>query len=147
MRINIEDIIIKDDFKNTFPSERKLRQCQEAYDEGVFDRDIVINSKNELVDGYVLYLILKQNDFKGEVEVKRASRFFHIPTTYVFGKHPGDDTERVWYINMSIDKIKDKVGKVAEVDTKHGIQPITITRIERLSNPPVEGKIRKVVLL
>ncbi len=146
MRIDFNDIVINEAFKTTHPSEKKMQKCREAYNKGELDRDIVINSKNVLVDGYVLYCVMKEDNYKGHVEVKQNSKFINTPTTYIFGRHLGQDNkERCWYINMSYDKVKDKVGEIADVMTKHGISSIKITRIERLNNPPVEGVIRRVV--
>lgn len=146
MLIDFQDIIISPSFAATPPSESKLKQCRELYGLGVLDRDIVVNKENILVDGYVLYCVMKENGYTGNVKVE-INPFYGIPTTYVFGKHPGDDKERVWYINMSYDKIKHKVGQIASVQTRKGNQPITVTRIERLKNPPVQGLIRKVVFI
>jgi hypothetical protein len=145
MKLQFKDIIIPKYFSP--PSERKLEKCREAYNRGELDRDLVVDGKHVLRDGYVLYTVLKEHEYDGEVEVKSVgNQFYNRPTTYVFGKHMGgDDTERVWYINMSYDKVKNTIGRLADVDTKHGIQTITITKVERLSNPPYDGVIRKVV--
>ena len=48
---------------------------------------------------------------------------------------------------MSYNKVKDKVGEIADVQTRHGIASIMITRVKRLKNPPVDGLIRKVVYI
>lgn len=146
MVINFEDIIISPKFAATPPAEAKIKKCHEAYSNGILDRELVINKDNVLVDGYVLYCVMKESKYKGEVNVV-INRFHGIPTTYVFGKHPGDDKERVWYINMSYDKVKHKVGQIASVQTRKGDQPITVTRVKRLKNPPVQGLIRKVVYI
>lgn len=146
MYINFQDIIINPMFEATPPSEHKLKKCREEYSKGVLDRDLVINKNNVLVDGYVLYCVLKENGYVGDIKVE-INPFYDISTTYVFGKHPGDDKERVWYINMSYSKVKDKVGQIATVQTRKGNQPITVTRIERLKNPPIQGIIRKVVFI
>ena len=144
MKMQFKDIIIPELFKNSKPSENKLRKCREAYERGELDRALVVDGKNILRDGYVLYTVMKEHNYDGEVEVEHGSMFINQPTTYVFGKHMGDDRERVWYINMSYDKVKNTVGRLADVHTKHGIQTITITRVERLDRPPYPGIIRKV---
>ena len=145
--INFEEIIISPNFKRTPPSPSKLDKCRKLYSTGVQDREIKINPRNVLVDGYVLYCVLKEAGYSGEIEVTKVSQFYNTPTTYIFGKHPGDDKERCWYINMSYNKVKDKVGCLAGVQTKQGVQPITVTKIVRSSHPPVDGTIRKVVLI
>lgn len=143
MKINFEDIIIPEFY--TQPSMYKLKKCRREYKKGVFDRDLVVDDKNVLKDGYVLYCVLKEHDYKGEVDVVLANRFHGTPTTYIYGKHAGDDTERVWYINMGYKKVRDKIGQLADVETRRGIQTITITNVKRLTNPPYNGLIRKVV--
>lgn len=146
MKINFNDIIINQVFRSTIPKKNKMEKCRENYSKGVLDREIIINSNNVLIDGYILYLIMKENGIKGKVDVKRVnSKFVGIPTTYVYEIHPGQDKEYVWYINMSYSKVKDMIGKLADVETKRGIQTITITKVERLSIPPVEGTIRRVI--
>lgn len=146
MKIDFNDIIIQPAFANTSPKTSKMKKCKTFYDKGILDRDIVINQNNTLVDGYVLYLVMKENNYNGKVEVRKVNnKFVGIPTTYVYGMHPGQDKEYVWYINMSYSKVKDMIGKLADVETKRGIQTITITKVERLSIPPVEGTIRRVV--
>lgn len=147
MKINFKDIIIPDMFAKSTPARSKMDKCRIAYDAGVLDRDLVVNCANVLTDGYVLYCVMQEHNYEGEVEVKMSGKRDGIATTYVYGKHPGDDKERVWYINMSYNKVKDKVGRRASVQTVDGIQPITITRVERSMKQPYSGIIRKVVYL
>lgn len=144
MKMNFKDIIIPNKFAETTPSHNKMIKCEASYENGILDRDLVVNGKNILVDGYVLYCVMRDHNYEGEVEVKQADKFDGISTTYVFGKHPGDDKERCWYINMSYNKVKNFIGRTATVQTYQGLQPITITDVKRLSKQPVPGKIRKV---
>lgn len=144
MKMSFRDIIIPQFY--TKPSMKKLEKCRDAYSQGILDRDLVIDHKNVLRDGYVLYCVMKENNYDGEVEVVSCNKFYNNPTTYVFGKHMGaDEKERCWYINMGYNKVADKVGCLADVETKKGIQTIIVTKVARLSNPPHNGIIRKVV--
>ena len=144
MKMSFRDIIIPQFY--TKPSMKKLEKCRDAYSQGILDRDLVIDHKNVLRDGYVLYCVMKENNYDGEVEVVSCNKFYNNPTTYVFGKHMGaDEKERCWYINMAYNKVVDKIGCLADVETKKGIQTITVTKVARLSNPPHNGIIRKVV--
>jgi len=144
MKMSFRDIIIPQFY--TKPSEKKLKKCRDAYKNGTLDRDLVIDNKNVLRDGYVLYCVMKESNYDGEVEVMHCNKFYNNPTTYVFGKHMGvDEKERCWYINMAYNKVADKIGCLADVETKKGIQTIVVTRVARLSNPPHDGLIRKVV--
>ena len=137
MRINFDDIVISQAFQSTQPSQEKINSCKAAYKQGIYDRDLVLNHKNVLVDGYVLYCVLKEAGYKGDIEVKKSR-------TYVFGKHPNDDKERVWYINMAYNKAKNFIGHLAMVNTKQGTATIRITKVENLVDPPVNGDIKKV---
>ena len=145
MKIDFRDIVISNEFLKTKPSEQKLQKCRESYKEGIMDRQIVINHNNMLIDGYVLYYVLKEAGYDDEIDVVYHGNLKGSPVTYVFGKHEGDDKERCWYINRSYKKMKDCIGHKATVQTRQGLQPITITEVKRSKTPPVEGLIRKVV--
>lgn len=146
MKIDFKDIIISPAFESSIPKSSKMERCRNAYDKGILDREIVLNGQNVLIDGYVLYLVMKEQGVNGKVEVRRINnKFYRIPTTYVYGKHLGQDKEYVWYINMSYQKVKDMVGQLADVETRKGIQTITITKVKRSLMPPVNGVIRRVV--
>lgn len=58
--IKVDDIIIKDCFKETPPSvEKTLFKLDYYKTKKQFDKNIVINKKNVLQDGYINYLICK----------------------------------------------------------------------------------------
>lgn len=60
--IALSDIIITDNFLNNPPKEKKLNKIRRYYSEfGVIDKPIIINKKNVLIDGYIRYLVLKEN--------------------------------------------------------------------------------------
>ena len=62
MRIKLSDIIINKSFTETIPKEEKMIECREIWRyEGKQDRPIVLNKKNMLIDGYVMYLILMEH--------------------------------------------------------------------------------------
>lgn len=70
--IDIEKIVISDDFKDTTPSVEKIAKKLEYYrTHKRFEKDIVINKYNVLIDGYINYLlcrILNINIIKAIVE-------------------------------------------------------------------------------
>jgi RecJ-like exonuclease len=56
--INIEDITIKDEFKETPPSVDKISSKLDYYRKNKkFDSNIIINKENVLQDGYITYLL------------------------------------------------------------------------------------------
>lgn len=60
INIKLDNITITDEFKNTPPSIEKIISKLNYYKENnKFDKEIYINSDNELVDGYITYLICK----------------------------------------------------------------------------------------
>lgn len=78
--IKLSDIKISDAFARTHVSERKLQKCRDYFN--VFekaDRDIVLSSKDILIDGYIMYLVYKENNIE-EVEVKIKSTYRDYPT-------------------------------------------------------------------
>ena len=86
--MNIEDIIIPKSFAETSPAKWKLAKCRTYYDtNGEFDRDIVLNKRNVLIDGYVAYLIAKEKCLT-DVPVKCDWEYKQITDkTYIFGRH------------------------------------------------------------
>ena len=69
--MKLSDIKISDAFARTHVSERKLQKCRNYFDVfGKADRDIVLSSNNILIDGYIMYLVYKENNIE-EVEVSR----------------------------------------------------------------------------
>jgi len=58
--VRVEDIIIKDCFKEQLPSSRKIKDKLEYYKiNGKFNKYISINKDNVLQDGYINYLLCK----------------------------------------------------------------------------------------
>lgn len=164
-RMNLSDIKIPEAFEETFPSEFKMNECREAWNNWHRqDRFVVVNNNGYLLDGYVQYLILKENGIE-EAEVKisnvRRKRWrrknvedWVIPkyrtnsTTYIYGIHPNEEKkkERVWRVPESWVGWADSLlpGDDIFVCTKNGIAPLTITKIEVLDKCPVDFKVRKV---
>jgi len=60
--VALSDIIIADNFLSHPPKEKKLNKTRRYYSEyGVIDKPIIINKKNVLIDGYIRYIVLKEN--------------------------------------------------------------------------------------
>lgn len=65
LEININDIVISNPFKAFLPATHKIAKCYAHYKKnGVFDRNIVLDKNNELIDGYVAYLVAKMLGIK-----------------------------------------------------------------------------------
>lgn len=166
--MKLSDIRIKGSFKNSIPNDYKLAQCREYWDQhGFYLHDIVVNNKDYLVNGYIQYLLLKENgiqdvvvkDFDKKVykrrklkvrknSNKKSKSYRDMETLYVFGIHPGRTKERVWRVPNKFQKKWEcilSVGDTVLAKTKNGNAPIIVTRIERLSECPVDMPVKKIV--
>ena len=144
--IELKDIKIKKQFAKTTPSAEKMKAAERYFRwHRRIDKNIVLNSNNVLVDGYIRYLVLmnhgKKKTRQYQKEVQKP-----IKQTYVYGKHSGNDKEFVWKLKSST-KNKDNltVGCKAIVATRYGLKEIVVTRIEKLINPPVQTTLKKVI--
>ena len=163
--MKLSDIKIKDSFANSNPQIRKVEECRHHWDENhEQDRYLVVNHKNELIDGYIQYLILKENNVSdaiiqnSERKRKRYNRIrtkeFEVPkyrtneTVYIYGIHAHSKSkkERVWRVPTSWKGWENDLlpGDRIWVNTKYGIKPIIVTKIEWSDKCPVDMKVRKV---
>lgn len=163
------DIRIKGSFENSVPNDYKLAQCREYWNQhGFYLHDIVVNNKGYLVDGYIQYLVLKENGIEDIVvrdldkkvhkrqklkvrksDKKKSKSYRDMETLYVFGVHPGrGKKERVWRAPSKFQKEWEEilnVGDIVMVKTKHGNASIKVTRIERLFECPVDIPVKRVI--
>lgn len=160
--MKLSDIKIKKSFADTTPSEIKMSECRKNWNElHTQDRYIVVNRNNELVDGYIQYLVLKENGIDtAEIKVsnckrpswRRINKF--VPeyrkrmTTYIYGIHPNSKStkERVWRVPNSWIGWENGLlpGDQILVETKRGIAPIIITKIKWTDKCPTDLRVRKV---
>lgn len=164
--MKLSDIKIKKSFMNTIPREEKVNECREYWNKyHRQDRYIVVDNENTLIDGYIQYIVLEENDVdEAEVKIsnKRKRRWFrknvkdwNIPhyrnrtTTYIYGIHLNSQSmkERVWRVPDSWVGWENDLlpGDKILVTTKRGLAPIVITRIEWLNKCPVDMSFKKVV--
>ena len=167
-RMKLSDIKISDVFASSIPSEKKLNECRNNWNQWHRqDRFIVVNPDNLLIDGYIQYLVLKENNVE-EAEIKisnrRKKRWYrknvkdwNIPhyrnetTTYVYGVHPNSKNEKefVWCVPKSWSELgwEDglNIGDEILVTTKFGIKPVVVTKIENLGECPVSTPVKRVV--
>lgn len=58
--MRLSEIKIPADFESSIPNTNKYEKCKKYYKEtGNQDRYIVVDENNVLVDGYIMYLVLK----------------------------------------------------------------------------------------
>lgn len=166
--MKLSDIRIKGSFKNSIPNDYKLAQCREYWDQhGFYLHDIVVNNKDYLVNGYIQYLLLKENGIQDVVvkdydkkvykrrklkvrknSNKKSKSYRDMETLYVFGIHLGRTKERVWRVPNKFQKEWECilcVGDTVLAKTRYGNAPIIVTRIERVSECPVDTPVKKIV--
>lgn len=166
MKMKLSGIKISNTFTSTTPKEEKMSVCRDFWINNHKQiKDIVVNKDNVLVDGYVQYLILKENNIEDAEVVKLETKkpFVHKrykirhheapsykkeTTTYIFGIHPDSKLQKeyVWRVPVSWKGWENDLlpGDRILVYTEYGIKPIIITRIEWSDKCPVNMKVKKV---
>ena len=162
MRIKLSDIIINKSFTETIPKEEKMIECREIWRyEGKQDRPIVLNKKNMLIDGYVMYLILmehkeeyaevtysKKHNRRYEMLPKVKPSYKNTSTTYIYGVHPNSNCSKefVWRVPASWGNWADnlQIGDIVLCQTKFGFAPVIVTKIEVLDKCQVDFAVKKV---
>ena len=158
--IKLSGIVISDAFLNSHPSENKIKKYREAYAENKQQsKYIVLNNNNVLLDGYIQYLILKENNVEDAKFIRRRvgvkerrdipnSGYRDKTTIYVYGTHPNSncDKEFVWRVPNNWDAFAEniKVGDTIYCNTKFGVSPVVISKIETLDECPISLSVKKV---
>lgn len=162
--MKLSEIKISPSFVITTPREEKMEECRNNYiSYGKQDRYIVVDHTNTLIDGYIMYLVLKENNVdeaKIKISNRRKKRWKRINTkdrtiphyrtemtTYVYGVHTNSKStkERVWRVPDSWSGWEDNLfpGDSILVKTKRGMAPVVITKIEQLENCPINIPVKK----
>ena len=160
-RKKLNDIYIADEFANTTPNPKKVEEYREYYRRnGVQVKPIIVNRKGVLLDGYIQYLILKENNQEDALVIQKKyitkkKREYEEPaykterTTYIYGVHSNSlsKKERIWRVAKSWGNWADniKIGDLILCDTKNGYKQVQVTRIETLDKCPVDFLVKKVV--
>ena len=163
MRMKLSDIIINKSFTETIPKEEKMIECREIWRyEGKQDRPIVLNKKNMLIGGYVMYKVLmehkeeyaeviqrnKKHNRRYEKLPKFEQPYKNISTTYIYGVHPNSNCSKefVWRVPASWGNWADnlQIGDTVLCQTKFGFAPVIVTKIEVLDKCQVDFAVKKV---
>ena len=162
IKVKLEDIKISETFANSIPNENKMIECREIWRyEGKQDRPIVLNKKNMLIDGYVMYLILmehkeeyaevtysKKHNRRYEMLPKVKPSYKNTSTTYIYGVHPNSNCSKefVWRVPASWGNWADnlQIGDIVLCQTKFGFAPVIVTKIEVLDKCQVDFRVKKV---
>lgn len=165
--MNINDIVIRESFANTTPRTEKMKVCRDYWKEHhKQDRYIVVDRNNVLIDGYIQYLVLKENNIDdveiriGKIKKKRWKRksmkdnwdtpkYREELTTYIIGTHNNGNSNKgyMWRVPNNWTWISDnlQVGDTVFCRTrKSNAAPITITKIMKLDRCPVDYPVSKM---
>ena len=167
-RMKLLDIKISDAFANSIPRVEKMNDCRNNWNLwNRQDRFVVVNPDNVLIDGYIQYLVLKENNIE-EAEIKISNRrrkrwyrknvedlnvhhYRNESTTYVYGVHPNSKSKKefVWRVPKSWSELGWEnglnIGDEILVTTKFGIKPVVVTKIEISDKCPVNMPVKRVV--
>ena len=169
MKMRLSDIKILIIFAENDPKIHKVVECRNHWIEyHVQDRYLVVNKNGYLIDGYIQYLVLKEQGVE-EAEVKQLNRvgigkkkkknkvkarytpkYRNEPTIYVYGYHPESESkhELMWRIPKSEKwtwfKENLRVGDKITCCTKYGDKPVIVTKIETLDKCPVDMVVKRV---
>ena len=163
-KINLSEIKVPSYMAQTPPNPKKIAKCKEYWlKHKEQDRYIVLNENNEIVDGYVQYLVLKEIGLSSAYIAKsqyanakhnRLSDFDkskiyghpEVERTYLYGIHPNNPNskEYVWRIPDKWIDYDPKVGDLVYCKTKFGVSPVIVTKMERTNKRPVECFIKRV---
>ena len=172
MKMNLSEIKIPESFESSVPNTLKYAKCESYYNKlGNQDRYIVVDENNVLVDGYIMYLVLKSHDVeycdakrltlrKHKYTNRQREKYGRIippekvltykekPTVYIYGKHLNGiiDKEYVWRLPKSKENMYGVLlpGDLIYCSTKNGIAPVIITRIEKRDSLDTDLKVKVV---
>lgn len=151
-KIKLSEIVISSAFAASVPSEQKVQKYKSRFAKtGKQSRYLVLDNENVLVDGYIQYLILKENNVEEAKYVrfrKKKSTYRTQNTTYVYGTHPNSKCtkEFVWRVPESWSEFTEniKVGDTIYCKTKFGVAPVVVSKIEVNDLCPIDIPVRKV---
>lgn len=158
--IKLSSIKIPKSYAATTPSEKKVRTKRKKYRKGKL-RAITINTDGFLINGYINYLILKENNVEDAevniVDIKKNDNsnvpesYRNTRTTYIYGKHPNDKSEKIYIWRIpNAESWRKFSGMILPDDlifckTKIGCSPVIVQAIQTIDKCPVEFSVKKVL--
>lgn len=141
--LNIDDIKIMKSYEKHSPSKEKMDHYRYLYALCHTQvKPVTLTRNNVLVDGYIQYLIAKENGMS-EIECEYRKE------TYIYGTHDGNPKKeyiwkipsgKKWYTYKQSLKIGDRIF----VHSQQAVVPVTVTRIQELSQSPVNTRVKRV---
>ena len=159
-KIKLSSIKIPKSYAVTTPSEKKVRTKRKKYRKGKL-RAITINTDGFLINGYINYLILKENNVEDAevniVDIKKNDNsnvpesYRNTRTTYIYGKHPNDKSEKIYTWRIPNAESWRKFSETILPDdlifckTKFGCSPVIVQAIQTIDKCPVEFPVKRVL--
>lgn len=162
MKRKLSEIKITEEFLNTKPSNIKVQECRKFWGKNhKQDRYLVINEEGYLIDGYIQYLILKENKVdEAEIQISNVRKnkwkrmekdtYRNQLTTYIYGKHPGDEKKKTYIWRVPNSDGWDEFKSNVNVDdmifcySKKRVTPVVVTEVVTTKNCPVIYPVNKV---
>ena len=158
--IKLSEIKITSAFENTTPNPEKVQKYREYYAENQKQsKPILLDYNNVLRDGYIQYLILKENGIEEATIIRKKKHkrlkkrkitpsYKNSKTTYIFGVHPNskDNCQYTWRVPASWETWAEniEIGDTILCQTKFGFSPVIVNRVEILDKPPVDIRVKRV---
>ena len=158
--VKLSSIKIPKSYEATIPSEKKVRIKRKKYRKGKL-RAITINTDGFLINGYINYLILKENNVEDAevniVDIKKNDNsnvpesYRNIKTTYIYGKHPNNKSDKIYIWRIPNKENWMKFSETVLPDdlifckTKFGCSPVIVQAIQTIDKCPVEFPVKKVL--
>lgn len=162
MKRKLSEIKITEEFSSTKPSNIMVQECRKFWAKNhKQDRYLVVNEEGYLIDGYIQYLILKENKVdEAEIQISNVRKnkwermekdtYRNQLTTYIYGKHPGDEKKKtyIWRVPNSNgwDEFKSNVNvnDMIFCYSKKRVAPVVVTEVVTTKNCPVIYPVNKV---
>ena len=158
--VKLSSIKIPKSYAATIPSEKKVKTKRKKYRKGKL-RAITINTDGFLINGYINYLILKENNVEDVevniVDIKKNDNsnvpesYRNTNTTYIYGKHPNNKSEKIYIWRIPNKENWMKFSETVLPDdlifckTKFGCSPVIVQAIQTVDKCPVEFPVKKVL--
>lgn len=141
INILISNIIIPDEFTKTTPKNSKVESIREYFNVyNTIDEPVTISPSNVLMDGYIRYLIAKENNMQ-LIPCVVSDKYFtpKRPCKYIVGKF-NNGSEYIWKIRNKLDV---NVGDKVIVANKNRSAVVTVVKVfcsndkDKLRHKPV----------
>lgn len=135
--VKLNNIKISKSFAITQPNPNKISKAITYYrDNKCFDKPIVVNQDNILVDGYTRYLAASKMGLR-KIKVTRV-----YTIEYIYGRHCDSEKTYVWKNIMNFPIAR---GNFVLVEARDKTDIVKVTNVRHLAKPPRREYIKNVL--